>query len=238
MSEFGDSLPKSKSTFKPSVYGKKRFDPGESSSRRLTRFEKVRKELEEDESEFEELEALFAKRLPRGSGKYEKKLPFKCFACNKIDHFASRCLERVLKPNPNRTRVQKKCYYVQEVVEEGVTDDESDKGSTSGNEWVFIAIKEDLVPIESASYVNVERALDAQVEEKDEWVIDSGCSHHMTGDKSKFISMERYEGGIVKFGDNSIGRICGRGSISLDGKNNTNDVLYVEGLKHNLLIVG
>jgi len=42
----------------------------------------------------------------------------------------------------------------------------------------------------------------------------------------------------VKFGDKSAGRICGRGSISFDGKNNTNDVLYVEGLKHNLLSIG
>jgi len=75
---------------------------------------------------------------------------------------------------------------------------------------VFITIKEeDPVPIESTSYVNVERALATQVEEKDEWVIDSGCSHHMTGDKSKFVSMERYEGGIVKFGNNSAGRIHG-----------------------------
>jgi len=47
-------------------------------------------------------------------------------------------------------------------------------------------------------------------------VIDSGCSHHMIGDKNKFISLERYEGGIVKFGDNSVGRIRGRGFISFD----------------------
>jgi len=84
-------------------------------------------------------------------------------------------------------------------------------GSTSGNEWVFIGIKEeDPVPTKSASCVNVESALASQVEEKDEWVIDSGCSHHMTGDKSKFVSLERYEVGIVKFGDNSTGRIHGK----------------------------
>jgi len=60
----------------------------------------------------------------------------------------------------------------------------------------------------------------------------------MTSDKSQFINFEKYEGGIMKFGDNSAGRIHGRGSISFDGKNNTNDILYVEGLKHNLLSVG
>jgi len=159
MSEFGDSLPKFESTFKASVYGKKIYDPGESSSGRSNRFEKARKDLEDDEIEATKLESLIAKILPRGFGKYEGKLPFKSFACNKIGHFASRCLERVSKPNPNRSRAQKKCYYVQED-EEGVTDDEFDMGSNLGNEWVFIAIKEeDSVSTESTSYVNVESAL-------------------------------------------------------------------------------
>jgi hypothetical protein len=60
----------------------------------------------------------------------------------------------------------------------------------------------------------------------------------MIGDKSKFLSMEKYEGGVERFGDNKIGIIHGRGSYSLDGRHNTDDVLYVEGLKHNLLSVG
>jgi hypothetical protein len=28
----------------------------------------------------------------------------------------------------------------------------------------------------------------------DKWIIDSGCSHHMTGDKSKFITLTCYDG--------------------------------------------
>lgn len=120
-----------------------------------------------------------------------------------------------------------------------MANDEIDKGGSSDNEWVFISIKEDdPTPTDSFSCINVERALVAQVEKKDEWVIDSRCSHHMTGDKSKFVRLEKYEGGVVKFGDDKVGIICGRGSISLDGKDNIDDVLYVECLKHNLLSVG
>lgn len=86
--------------------------------------------------------------------------------------------------------------------------DESDKGE---DEWVFIAIKENNpVSTESASCTNVEKALVARVEEKDEWVIDSGCSHHMIGDKSKFVSLEKYDG-VVRFGNNIVGVIRGRG---------------------------
>lgn len=61
----------------------------------MSRYEKERKEIEEEEQELEKLEALISKRLPKGAGKYEEKLPLKCFSCNKIGHFASRCLERV-----------------------------------------------------------------------------------------------------------------------------------------------
>lgn len=50
--------------------------------------------------------------------------------------------------------------------------------------------------------------------------------------------MQEYNGGVVKFGDNNACEIKGRGTISWNGKHNTNDFLYVESLKHNLLSVG
>lgn len=83
-----------------------------------------------------------------------------------------------------------------------------------------------------------EKALAANIEDKDEWVIDSGCSHHMTRDQGKFLSLQEFDGGLVRFGDDKACMIKGKGTISLDGKNNTNNVYYVEGLSHNLLSVG
>lgn len=71
-----------------------------------------------------------------------------------------------------------------------MTNDELDKGNL-GDEWVVIVIKEDdWVNIDSTSCINEEKSLVTKVEEKDQWVIDSGCSHHMISNKSKCVSME------------------------------------------------
>ena len=37
------------------------------------------------------------------------------------------------------------------------------------------------------------------VRKNDIWIIDSGCSHHMIGDKTKFEHFEHYDGGSVGY---------------------------------------
>ena len=70
-----------------------------------------------------------------------------------------------------------------------------------------------------------------------QWYLDSGCSKHMTGDKSKFLSISFKQEGHITYGDNNKGRIVGRGSIGDKDILVIHDVLYVEGLKHNLLSI-
>jgi hypothetical protein len=74
--------------------------------------------------------------------------------------------------------------------------------------------------------------------QKNPWYIDSGCSKHMTGDKSKFLTLSESKSGNVTFGNDAPGKIKGKGMISLsNGKGKAQDVLFVEGLKHNILSV-
>ncbi|XP_057821138.1 uncharacterized protein LOC131033861 [Cryptomeria japonica] len=65
-------------------------------------------------------------------------------------------------------------------------------------------------------------------EKPNDWVIDSGCSNYI-------INLKIWNGGSIKFGCEEFSQTSGKGTITIDGKNKTKDVLYVKGLKHNLL---
>ena len=69
------------------------------------------------------------------------------------------------------------------------------------------------------------------------WYLDSGCSRHMTGNRSLFKVFESKRGGNVTFGDGSKSQIKKKGIISLPRLLDIANVLYVEGLRVNLLSI-
>ena len=77
----------------------------------------------------------------------------------------------------------------------------------------------------------------SHVRKNDTWIIDSGCSHHMTLDKSKFEHFEHYDGGSIRFHNNEPCWIKGKGRISLTKELICDNAYWVEGLKHILLSV-
>ena len=69
------------------------------------------------------------------------------------------------------------------------------------------------------------------------WYLDSGCSRHMTGDRSLFKVFGFKKSGNVTFGDGSKSQIKGKGTILLPGQPNIANVLHVKGLRVNLLSI-
>ena len=69
------------------------------------------------------------------------------------------------------------------------------------------------------------------------WYLDSGCSRHMIGDRSLFKVFESKKGGNVTFGDGNKSQIKEKGIISLPRLPDIANVLYVEGLRVNLLSI-
>jgi hypothetical protein len=71
------------------------------------------------------------------------------------------------------------------------------------------------------------------------WVIDSGCTQHMTSDPRMFTSLE--ENGEcqdkITFGDNSKSKVKGIGKIAISNDLSLSNVLYIASLSFNLLSV-
>ena len=153
---------------------------------------------------------------------------FKCWTCNEYGHYASKCPKRENKFKGRfRSRISRQCLYANE-------EEEESNQSRSEDELGFIAIKEDDLVRE----IREEIALISQVEKKVDWIIDSGCSHHMTSDMNKFFKFINHDRGVVRVGNNASYHITGIGSITLDDKINIDDVYFVDGLKHKFLSVG
>ena len=86
----------------------------------------------------------------------------------------------------------------------------------SEDEIVYIAVKDE------SDDEGDKMALISHVSKNDTWIIDSGCSHHMTRDRTKFEHFQHHEG---------------KGHILLTNELVCDNSYWVEGLKNNLLSV-
>ncbi|GJW27234.1 retrovirus-related pol polyprotein from transposon TNT 1-94 [Tanacetum coccineum] len=72
------------------------------------------------------------------------------------------------------------------------------------------------------------------------WLMDSGCTSHMTPERSFFISLDTADNPRVNLGDGRYARVKGRGTIAINTKKGTkyiSRVLYVPELDRSMLSV-
>ena len=72
---------------------------------------------------------------------------------------------------------------------------------------------------------------------KNKWYLDNGCSNHMTRDKEQFNKFNAKDGGHVTFRDNAKGKIISIREIGNPQSLSIHHVLFIDGLKHNLLSI-
>eukprot|EP00253_Pinus_taeda_P033828 PITA_33828 len=94
----------------------------------------------------EEEESNFIKNLQRGAGRFRGKLPFKCFTCGRVNHYAAKCPH---KDKPDKVKepirwnkkhnVNKKSYYTHED-NDGLSNSNEDE---QGNKYRLLMAFED-----------------------------------------------------------------------------------------------
>ncbi|GKB33022.1 retrovirus-related pol polyprotein from transposon TNT 1-94, partial [Tanacetum coccineum] len=132
----------------------------------------------------------------------------KYFRCGDPNHLIGEC------PKPRKTRTK----------EQGSWSDSGEKDDDKvNNETCLVA--------QASSEICLRVDL-----EPDEWIKDSGCSKHMTGNRKLFSNYKAYNKGNVSFGSNLRGNIIGKGTISNDSLKIDN-VEHVDNLRFNLLSI-
>ncbi|GKA55328.1 hypothetical protein Tco_0754277 [Tanacetum coccineum] len=86
------------------------------------------------------------------------------------------------------------------------------KATRNSLEKELSELKEKLSTLEKNKGVDLEYKICLGVDlEPDDWIKDSGCSKHMTGNRKLFSTYKAYNGGYVIFGSNLRGNIIGKG---------------------------
>ncbi|KAK3012509.1 hypothetical protein RJ639_007995 [Escallonia herrerae] len=151
--------------------------------------------------------------------KYSSK---KCYRCGKTGHIKKYCRVKLVKANT------------------ACENDDSDK-----LKW------EQCFSIETAQKQGKELGASDQIEAfvnyvdyKKEWILDSGCSHHVTGNSELVSNIHKHNGDrVIITADNSIHPVVNEGTANINAHGSMNsdvvlkDVYHVPGLKKNLVSV-
>jgi hypothetical protein len=81
--------------------------------------------------------------------------------------------------------------------------------------------------------------LQVYASEGSRWIIDSGCTNHMMGEKKMFTSYVKNKDSqdSIIFGDGNQGKVKGLGKIAITSEHFISNVFLVESLGYNLLSV-
>ena len=187
------------------------------------------------------------------AGRFDNRRSFfngQCFSCHNFGHKAAQCvayktiMTREAQKQRSMTGITKRTYNNFSVLENEV---ECSICNNFGHEDSECRSRFQQRK-EQASSTKTWRIKEPQTErcgiafyaegQENLWYIDSGCSKHMTGDKEKLESYSALEKGKkVSFGNDTPATIKGKGIAQLKEKVKAGNVLYVDGLKHNLLSV-
>jgi hypothetical protein len=172
-----------------------------------------------------------------------------CYKCGKSGHFIAKCpmsSDSDRGDDKKGKRKEKKKYYKKKGGDAHVCrewdSDESSTDSSSDEDAANIIVNKGLL------FPNVDhKCLMAKDDKRKKvyasggssWIIDSGCTNHMIGEKRMFSSYKKNEDPqrAITFGDGNQGLVKGHGKIAISPDHSISNVFLVDSLDYNLLSV-
>ena len=121
----------------------------------------------------------------------------RCFNCNEMGHFSTECKKPRQFKNTSYDVSQKKKTGKAYLAEGKSWDDSESEDEEVGN-LALMAISDDPLSSKPQGIKQVNWVV---------WILDSGCSRHMTGDRALLSNVVEKDGHVVIFGDNNKGLI-------------------------------
>jgi hypothetical protein len=223
---------------------------------------KVVETLSDEDSSSDEDTAMFIKtfkKFVRKNDKFQRKGKKRaCYECGQTGHFTADCpnkkeqeakkeykKDKFKKGGKNKGYFKKKKYGQAHIGEEWNSDEES---SSSEEEEVVANV---VIQSTSSSqlFTNLHddsytptclMAKGDKVHSSggSSWVLDSGCTNHITGEKDMFDSLQlTQEAQEIVFGDSGKSKVIGIGKIPISDQQSLSNVLLVDSLSYNLMSV-
>ncbi|WVZ50305.1 hypothetical protein U9M48_001571 [Paspalum notatum var. saurae] len=172
----------------------------------------------------------------------------KCRRCGRLGHWARDCRA------PRRGEHSEQANLTQEGEEEpalllarmeGETEDDEPAllmaqacALASGAEEVFTAP----LQLEEPRAQVLLGAEEEQKVEAERWYLDTGASNHMTGSRAAFAELDSTVTGTVRFGDNSVVTIAGRGTVLFSCRDGSHRALtgvyFIPRLRSSIISLG
>ncbi|XP_016730564.1 uncharacterized protein [Gossypium hirsutum] len=150
-----------------------------------------------------------------------------CIHCKKTTHLEKYCWYR-----PNiQCKSCKQFGHVEKVCK--------NKGKAQGQQQMQAQAAEDFQAQEEHVFTASSFASSSKV--RCDWLVDSGCTHHMAADEKLINDLDRSFSSKIKIGNGSIIEAKGRGNVVINtysGNKVISDVLFVPNIDQNLLSVG